>query len=122
MIIDGSCSTLVSDRYPNPWNPETPQYTDFHNERIADGTASASTWARADLRLGYSSGNTTIFGKYIYSDGDNTDGDLTDWSRQSNTALVTVWSAPTENISWYATYSLMDSDLGLPACIPVFDG
>ncbi len=36
MLIDGSCSTLVSGAYPNPWNPETPQYTDFHNARIAE--------------------------------------------------------------------------------------
>jgi hypothetical protein len=122
MLIDGTCSTLVSDPYPNPWNPETPQYFDFHNARIADTTASASSWLRADLRAGYTSGRTTVFGKYIYYDGDNTDGDLTDWSRQSNTALVTVWSAPTETFNWYATYTFMDSDLGVPACIPVFDG
>jgi hypothetical protein len=122
MLIDGKCSTLVSERYTNPWSPETPQYTDFHNERIAEGTASASSWGRADLRLGYTTGTTTIFGKYIYFDGDNNDGDLNDWQRQSNTALVTVWSAPSENLSLYATYSMMTSDLDVPACIPVFDG
>ena len=121
-LIDGACSTLVSGPYPNPWNPETPQYYDFHDARIAETTASASSWARADLRLGYTTGKTTVFGKYIYYDGDNTDGDLTNWSRQNNTALVTVWSAPTENFNWYATYTWMDSDLGVPACIPVFDG
>lgn len=122
MLIDGTCSTLVSQAYPNPWNPETPQYFDFHDARIAETTASASSWLRADFRAGYATGRTTVFGKYIYYDGDNTDGDLTDWSRQSNTALVTVWSAPTETFNWYATYTWMDSDLGLPACIPVFDG
>jgi hypothetical protein len=122
MLIDGACSTLVSDRYPNPWNPETPQYYQFHEARIADTTASASSWMRADLRAGYSTGNTTFFGKYIYYDGDNNDGDLTDWSRESSTALVTVWSAPTENMNWYATLSWIDSDLDVPACIPVFDG
>ena len=37
-------------------------------------TASASNWGRADLRLGYTTGKTTVFGKYIYHDGDNTDG------------------------------------------------
>jgi hypothetical protein len=121
-LIDGACSTLVSAQYPNPWNPETPQYTEFHEARIAETTASASSWGRADVRLGYSTGKTTVFGKYIYYDGDNKDGDMTDWSRQSNTALVTVWSAPTENINWYATYTMMESDLGLPVCIVVFDG
>jgi hypothetical protein len=121
-LINGACSTLVSGAYPNPWNPETPQYTEFHEARIAETTASASSWARADLRLGYSTGKTTVFGKYIYYDGDNNDGDLTDWSRQNNTALVTVWSAPTESFNWYATYTWMDSDLNSPVCIPVFDG
>ena len=122
MLINGTCSTLVSGSYPNPWNPETPQYTQFHEARIAETTASASSWGRADLRLGYTTGKTTVFGKYIYYDGDNSDGDLTDWQRQSNTALVTVWSAPTENLNWYATYTWMKSDLDVPACIPVFDG
>jgi hypothetical protein len=122
MLIDGACSTLVSARYPNPWNPETPQYYEFQDERVADTTASASSWGRADVRLGYTTGNTTIFGKYIYYDGDNNDGDLTDWQRQSNTFLVTVWSAPTESVSLYATYSMMSSDLDVPACIPIFDG
>jgi hypothetical protein len=122
MLINGACSTLVSAQYPNPWNPETPQYTDFHNARIADTTASASSWGRADLRLGYTSGKTTVFGKYIYYDGDNSDGDLTDWSKTNNTALVTVWSAPTETFNWYATYTLMESDQDHPVCIPVFDG
>ena len=56
------------------------------------------------------------------NDGDNNDGDLNDWQRQSNTALITVWSAPTENLNLYATYSWMKSDLDVPACIPVFDG
>jgi hypothetical protein len=121
-LIDGACSTLVSQAYPNPWNPETPQYFDFHEARIADTTASASSWGRADVRLGYTAGRTTVFGKYIYFDGDNNDGDLTDWSRSSNTALVTVWSAPTEAFNWYATYTWMDSDLNIPVCLPVFDG
>jgi hypothetical protein len=122
MLINGACSTLVSDWYPNPWDPATPQYYEFQAARIAETTASASSWSRADVRLGYTTGKTTIFGKYIYYDGDNNDGDLTDWQHQSNTALVTVWSAPTEHFNWYATYSLMSSDLDVPACIPVFDG
>jgi hypothetical protein len=122
MLINGACSTLVSDWYPNPWDPATPQYFQFQDARIAETTASASSWGRADLRLGYTTGKTTIFGKYIYYDGDNNDGDLTDWQRQSNTALVTVWSAPTERFNWYATYSIMTSDLDVPACIPIFDG
>ncbi|MCU0233471.1 MAG: hypothetical protein MUE90_05500 [Thermoanaerobaculales bacterium] len=122
MLIDGTCSTLVSAAFPTPWNPDTAQYYEFQDARIAETTASASSWLKGELRAGYTSGATTVFGKYIYYDGDNSDGDLTDWSRQSNTALLTVWSAPTETFNWYATYTYMDSDLGVPACIPVFDG
>jgi hypothetical protein len=122
MLINGACSTLVSESYPNPWNPETPQYYQFQDARIADTTASASSWFRADLRAGFSTAKTTVFGKYIYFDGDNNDGDLTDWSKQSNTLLATIWSAPTETFNWYATYTLMNSDLDVPICIPVFDG
>jgi hypothetical protein len=33
-----------------------------------------------------------------------------------------VWSAPTEHFNWYATYSMMTSDLDVPVCIPIFDG
>jgi hypothetical protein len=121
-LINGACSTLVSGSYPNPWNPETPQYTEFHDARIAETTASASSWGRADLRLGYTTGRTTVFGKYIYYDGDNSDGNLTDWSKTNNTALLTVWSAPTENFNLYATYTWMDSDQNHPVCIPIFDG
>ena len=121
-LIDGACSTLVSEPWPNPWNPDTPQYFEFQDERVAETTASPSSWGRADLKLAYVTGRTTLSAKYIYWDGDNTDGDLTDWSRQNQTALLTVWSAPTDNISYYATYSWMSSDLGVPACIPVFDG
>ena len=121
-LIDGACSTLVSEPWPNPWNPDTPQYFEYQDERIAETTASPSSWGRADLKLAYVTGRTTLSAKYIYWDGDNTDGDLTEWSRESQTALLTVWSAPTDHISYYATYSWMSSDLDVPACIPVFDG
>jgi len=121
-LIDGACSTLVSEPWPNPWNPDTPQYYEFQDARIAETTASPSSWTRADLKLAYVTGRTTLSAKYIYWDGDNTDGDLTDWSRQNQTALLTVWSAPTDHLSWYATYSWMSSDLDVPVCIPVFDG
>ena len=122
MLINGACSTLESAQYDNPWQPETPQYVDFQAARIAETTSSASSWDKAEVGLAYASGRTTISGKYFYWDGDNTDGDLTDWSKKNQTATVTLWSAGGASWDWYLGYAWQDSELNSPACIPVFDG
>ena len=122
MIVDGSCSTLVSDRYPNPWQPETPQYIDQHETRIGDGAASASSWMQAAASLGWSFGQSTLSGRVVYWDGDNTDGDLTDWSKERTAATITFWSPGGENWSWYAAWAYQDLTMGSHVCIPVFDG
>jgi hypothetical protein len=121
-LINGTCSTLVSDRYPNPWNPETPQYHDQHATRIAETTASASSWNHAALTLGWTFGASTLSGRYVWWDGDNSDGDLTDWSKNRQTATVTFWSPGSESWDWYAAWAYQDMSLDAPACIPVFDG
>jgi hypothetical protein len=122
MFLDGTCSTLVSARYPNPWNPETPQYHDQHATRIADVTASASSYNSAELALGYTFGQSTITGRVVYWDGDNTDGDLTDWSKERTTATVTLWTPGGYGWDWYLGWAYQDLKLDAPACIPVFDG
>jgi len=122
MVIDATCSTLVSGRYPNPWNPETPQYVDSHETRIGDTTASASSWDKATLALGYSFGQTVVTGRYVYWDGSNSDGDLTDWSKNRSTATVTAWSPGGTGWDWYIGWAYQDMSLDAPACIPVFDG
>ncbi len=122
MLIDGTCSTLVSDRYDNPWNPETPQYQDFHDARIAETTASASSWNQATLAVGWNFGQTTLTGRYVYWDGTNSDGDLTDWSKNRSTATITVWSPGGEGWDWYFGWAYQDLSLEAPACIPIFDG
>jgi hypothetical protein len=121
-LIDGACSTLVSSRYDNPWQPETPQYQDFQDARIAETTASASSWNQATLALGWSFGQTTLTGRYVYWDGSNSDGDLTDWSKNRSTATVTLWSPGGANWDWYVGWAYQDLSLEAPACIPVFDG
>ncbi len=121
-LINGACSTLVSNRYPNPWSPETPQYDSFHDARIAETTASPSSYDKAELGLSWVSGKSTISGRYVYWDGSNTDGDLTDWSRDRQTATVTLWSPIGEGWDWYLGYAYQDSNLDAPLCIPVFDG
>jgi hypothetical protein len=122
MVIDGACSTLVSDRYTNPWNPETPQYDSFQDARIAETTSTASSWNRAVVALGYSFGQTTLTGRYVYWDGTNTDGDLTDWSKNRSTATITAWSPGGASWDWYVGWAYQDMSLDAPACIPVFDG
>lgn len=122
MVIDATCSTLVSARYPNPWDPDTPQYVDSHATRIADTTASASSWNKAVLAIGYNFGQTTVTGRYVYWDGDNSDGDLTDWSKNRQTATITAWSPGGANWDWYVGWAYQDMSLDAPACIPVFDG
>jgi hypothetical protein len=121
-LVDGACSTLVSGSYPNPWNPETPQYDSFQDARVAETTASASSWNRATLGLAWSTGKTTISGRYVYWDGSNNDGDLTDWSKNRQTATLTVWSPGGEEWDWYVGYAYQDMSTDAPACIPVFDG
>jgi hypothetical protein len=122
MLVDGACSTLESPGYPNPWSPETPQYDDQHQAQIAETTASPSSWDEARLGLSYTSGKTSISASYRLWDGDNRDGHLTDWSRTNQTAMLTLWSAPSEEWEWYLAYAKQESELDAPMCIPIFDG
>jgi hypothetical protein len=122
MLLDGTCSTLESPRYTNPWQPETPQYHDFQDARIADVTASPSSWNHIKGGLTYISGKSTVSFNYRWWDGDNKDGDLTDWSRNNQTATLTFFSAPGQTWTWYVGAAWQDSQLDAPACIPIFDG
>jgi hypothetical protein len=122
MLINGACSTLESDAYPNPWSPETPQYHDFHDERIAETTSSPSSWDKLELGAAWVAGTSTLSGRYVWWDGSNSDGDLTDWSKNRQSATVTWWTPGGESWDWYLGYAYQDTSLDAPACIPVFDG
>ncbi len=124
MLMDGACSTLVSGSSSNPWDPNvTDQYYEFQEARIAETTASPSSWD--ELKLGFTwiiGSKTTLSGTYRNWDGDNGEGDLTEWSRTNDNAVLTLWSGPTETFSWYVGWAMTNSDLDAPVCIPVFDG
>ena len=124
MLIDGACSTLVSGSNSNPWDPDlTAQYYEFQDARIAETTASPSS--SDELKIGFTwmiGSRTTLSGTYKNWDGDNGDGDLTEWSRTSDNGVLTLWSGPTDTFSWYIGYAMTNSDLDAPVCIPVFDG
>lgn len=123
MLVDGACSTLESPRYDNPWNPDTPQYDDFHKARIAETTASPGSWDELRLMGSLSLGTSaTVSATYRWWEGDNDDGDLTDWTRTNQNATLTFWSAPAASWDWYVAYSWLDSELDAPACIAIFDG
>jgi len=122
MLINGACSTLESSSYPNPWSPETPQYDQFQDARKAETTASPADWTEFKFNLAYVSGKTTVTGSYRWWDGSNDEGDLTNWSRASQNATITLWSAPRETWDWYLAYALFDTQLDVPICLPVFDG
>ena len=122
MLVNGGCSTLVSGQYPNPWDPETPQYDEFHEARIAETTASPSSWD--ELKAGVTAllGGSTLSATYRWWDGDNSDGDLTDWSRTAQTGTLTYWTAPAPDWELFLAYAWQQSELQAPACIPIFDG
>ena len=122
MFVDGTCSTLVSPRYSNPWSPETPQYHDQYDTQIGDTTASASSWNKAAVSLGYNFGQSSLTGRLVWWDGDNSDGDLTDWSKERQTATITFWAPGGEKWSWYTAWAYQDMSLDAPTCVPVFDG
>ncbi len=123
MLVDGAYPTLVSPSYANPWSPETPQYDEFQDARIAETTASPSSFDEAKIGFTWMIGSTTtLSANYKWWDGSNTDGDLTQWDRSNQIASVTLWSAPSSGWSWHLGYAYMDSTLNAPLCIPVFDG
>ena len=122
MLVNGQYSTLTSAAVPNPFHPDSAQYYQFHEARIADTTASPSSWNELQLRASRTDGNTTVSGSYRYWDGDNGDGDLTDWARTHQTATISLWSMPAPTWQWHAAYTWSDTELEAPASIPLFDG
>ncbi len=122
MLVNGAFSTLVSPAVPNPFHPDGAQYFEFHDARIEDTTASPASWDEIKGRASYTSGNTMVTGSYRWWDGDNSEGDLTDWSRTVQAATITLWSAPSPQREWHFAYSWNETDLEAPASIPLFDG
>ena len=124
MLVNGACSTLESGSNSNPWDPNlTAQYYEFQDARIADTTASPSSYDEFKVGLNWRIGSrSSLNGTYKYWDGDNQDGTLTDWSRSTQNVALTFWSAPTETISWYIGAATTNADRDAPICIPVFDG
>ncbi len=88
-----------------------------------DGTASPSSWDRlklgATVMLGHAS---NLNASYNWWSGDNSDGNLTDWSRTNQNFTVMFSNTPASQWTWFAGYAWNDSSLDAPTTIPIFDG
>lgn len=120
--VNTQYSTLVSQPAPSPLAPTSAQYFEFQDARIAEGTASPESWLRFEARGTYTGNSASVTANYRYWDGENTSGDLTDWSRQNQAASVTFWSSPAPRWQWYAGYTWNDSGLDTVANIPLYEG
>jgi len=120
--VNTQYSILESSPAGSPFAPEAAQYFEFHDARVAEGTASPESWTRFQARGTYTGNTASVTANYRYWDGDNTSGDLTDWSRMNQAASVTLWSSPAPRWQWYAGYTWNDSTLDTVATVPLFDG
>lgn len=124
MLVDGACSTLVSPGpLASPLDPRAAQYYQQREAQIAETTASAESWDDVRVRLNYSrSGKVNLTGSYRYWSGDNQAGDLTDWSRTNQLAMVSLSAMPSPTWDAYVSYSYQKTEMSNPICLPVFDG
>ncbi len=122
-IVDGKYSTLISEASGgSAFDPRAAQYWLMHSERIAEGTASPSSYFQGDLRGTYLRDGNMLTASFRYWKGDNNDGDLNDWARDSQTFNITYWATPSPDWQWYVGYNYNDTSMDSVATIPIFDG
>jgi hypothetical protein len=123
MLVDGAYSTFTSTPFASPLAPGVPQYYQYQAARIADTTAEAADWDEISLRGSWSSGgSTSISASWKWWDGDNQEGDLTDWSRTSQSATLTVAGVASPEVSWHGAVVWHEQTIEMPTSIPIFDG
>jgi len=117
----GACTTLTSPVFPNPFVGT--QYYEWQNARAADPSGSPENADEFKVSVTHSFGaKATLSASARFWSGDNDEGNMTDWSKDSGTAMVSFWHAPAESVDWYANYTYQESELDVPGCIPLFDG
>ena len=122
-IVDGKYSTLISQGSGgSAFDPRAAQYWQMHAERIAEGTASPSSYFQGDLRGTYLHDGNMLTASYRYWKGDNNDGDLNDWARDSQAFNITYWATPSPEWQWYVGYNYNDTSMDAVMTIPIFDG
>lgn len=106
----------------SPLAPNSTQYYVWRASRIGDSTNQAESWDELWAKGSFVNGNTTASLSYRWWDGDNDSGDLTDWSRTSQTATLSFWSMPSPMVQWSLAYVWHEQELDFPASIALFDG
>lgn len=123
MTVDTTCSQLF---FPTSGtsglDPKLAQYSLSHDARTGDGTADPSSWDELKAGLSWISGSYGLTANYRYWSGSNDDGDFTDWSRDNQSATVTLWSMPAQTWDWYLAWAFQKSELGGHTCVSLFDG
>jgi hypothetical protein len=123
MIVNGTCSNIPAiGPLPSPLAPGSIQYFTVHESRVAETTASPAQWDEVRLYATVAGSKSTLTATYRYWDGENREGDLTDWSRNQQALTATAWTAPSLKWDAFASYTYQKGEIGSRVCVPVFDG
>jgi len=122
MLPNGVYSPSFTLSAASPLAPTSTQYYVWRASRIGDSTNQPESWDELWAKGSFVSGNTTASLSYRWWDGENDGGDLTDWSRTSQTATLSLWSMPSPMVQWSLAYVWHDQELDFPASIALFDG
>lgn len=108
---------------PSPLVPGSTQYYVIYGSRIGDMTASPSSYLELRGTAGLALGSTTSASLTLHWwDGDNTDQDLTQWSRTTTAATAQVAWAPAETFQAFVAASQGTRELESWVCVPLMDG
>lgn len=108
---------------PSPIVPGSTQYYEIYQARIGDMTASPSSYVEVRGTAGLAIGSTANASFTLrWWDGDNTDQDLTNWSRTTTAATAQVAWAPSETFQTFVAASRGMRELESWVCVPLMDG
>jgi hypothetical protein len=125
MALNAACNPdpLQTTPAPSPLAPGSVQYYQIHDARVADLTASPSSYKEARLTASYQATPSTLATlSYQWWDGDNQDLDLTNWSKNLHAVTASLTTNPSESWAFYAAASYSKRELETFVCIPLMDG
>ena len=120
--VDGTCSTFTSIDVASPLDPRAGQYWQIRDAKIGDASADPASWDELRAGISYIAGRGVLSANGRYWTGENQEGDLTDWSRDKYSLALNYSYSPSEQWSWFAGATLLDSSTKSPVCIGLFDG
>lgn len=125
MTLNTACQAgpLQTTPAPSALAPGSVQYYEIYRSRIGDMAASPSSYVElrgsAGLALG-SNANASL--TVHWWDGDNTDQDLTNWSRTSTAVTAQVGWAVGASTQMYLAGSQGKREMESWVCVPLMDG